>query len=117
MWKKNHIFFNINVSLNTESCIWNNPKLKIGKQPFLWKDWVARGIIKLGDLYDGNSLKSFENLAAEHNLQQAHFWKHLQLRNVLTQALGKNYSPQYSTLLSDILKKMGLGHEAFVTII
>lgn len=57
VWKRVSFMFSLNIHLNTESCIWNNPKLKIGKYSFVWKDWLACGIIKLADLYDGNVLK------------------------------------------------------------
>ena len=42
VWKKFSKAFNVNVYLNSESCIWNNPKLRIDKHSLLWKDWVEK---------------------------------------------------------------------------
>ncbi|KAJ0061406.1 hypothetical protein NL108_018634 [Boleophthalmus pectinirostris] len=112
VWKKISHIFNLNVHLNTESCIWNNPKLLIDKQCFVWKDWLTRGIVKLADLYEGDTLKSFEKLTLEYNLPKNYLWKYLQLQSLLNTVIGNHSPPQQSTLLSQIIKKMGLGHEA-----
>lgn len=45
------------VYLNSTSSIWMNPELCINKSPFLWKDWLEKGIITLNDLYNNGILK------------------------------------------------------------
>ena len=114
VWKKFSKAFNINVYLNSESCIWNNPKLRINKHSFLWKDWVEKGIITLANLYERDNIKSFEMLTGEYNLPRNNFWKYLQMRHLLHTVIGRGIEPQQSDLLSRTTKIMGLGHEASI---
>lgn len=90
VWKRISSFFAINIHLNNEACMWNNPKLKTAKYSFIWKNWLVCGIIKLADLYERNVLKSFEKITNEFNLQKVHFWKYVHLRNLLIQVFGKD---------------------------
>ena len=62
MWIKIARLFNLDPYLNACSSIWMNPKLCINKSPFLWKDWMGKGIVKLGDIYHNGILKSFEDI-------------------------------------------------------
>ncbi len=54
--------------LNVSPSIWWNPKWCINKAPFLWKEWVKKGIVKLDDLNENCSLKSFEHLQQQYDL-------------------------------------------------
>lgn len=47
VWKRMAFIFNFNANLHTAASIWTNPKLCIGKSPFLWKPWVDRGLLTL----------------------------------------------------------------------
>lgn len=61
VWKKISQMFHLNVHLNSESCIWNNPKLKIAGHSFVWRNWLEKGITTLADLYEGKKVKTFES--------------------------------------------------------
>lgn len=106
IWKSTAKIFKMDVFLNSEASIWQNPKLRINKAPFIWKVWLNCGIKTLGDLYEDNILKSFEDLKQEFNLPQNCFWQYLQLRYSLNSVLNQSPGIQIykSTLLNDILK-------------
>lgn len=101
VWKNTSKIFKIDLFLNSEASIWLNPKLRINKAPFIWKDWLNSGIKTLSDLYEHNVLKSFEDLRQEFRLPQKCFWQYLQLRHLLCSEL--NLSLTKSTLLKNIL--------------
>lgn len=50
VWRKATLLLNFDSYLHTEASIWLNPKLCVGKSLILWKLWVQRGILVLGDL-------------------------------------------------------------------
>ncbi len=80
--------FQFNPFLNTASSIWMNPKLRIGNSSFIWKEWIAKGILKLGDVYENNVLKSFNQLTQSFGLNKTQFWRFLQLRHLLCGVFG-----------------------------
>lgn len=47
VWKKMAFILNFVANLHTAASIWPNPKLCIGKLPFLWKSWVDNRILAL----------------------------------------------------------------------
>ena len=112
-WNKICKIFNTNPYLNSESSIWKNPKLHINKAPFLWKEWVNKGILKLGDLYKEGSIKSFDDLVVEFDLPRSTFWQYLQLSHLLCGVFGSPRTlPPHSELLGGTTMVFGTGHEA-----
>lgn len=92
-----------------------NPKLCIGKSTFLWKDWLAKGILKLGDVYENSILKSFNQLTQTFELNKTQFWRYLQLRHLLCGTFdSSSQGPPEDNILSIILEAWGRGHEASV---
>lgn len=114
VWKKISQMFHLNVHLNSESCIWNNPKLKIAGHSFVWRNWLEKGITTLADLYEGKKVKTFESLAFEYNLPRSNLWKYLQLQHLLINVIGRETPPQQSDLLLQTTKVMGMGPEASI---
>ena len=113
VWKKMAFIFKFNAHLHNAASIWLNPKLCIGKLPFLWRSWVDRGILVLGDLYEGGVLKSFNDLKAQFHLPQHQFWKYLQLRHLLLHTFGSTSTPPPTvSFLTQIMNVFGGGHEA-----
>ena len=87
--------------------------MHINKAPFLWKDWVNKGILTLGHLYKEDTLKSFDDLVIEFGLPRSSFWQYLQLRHLLCGLFGSPRTPpQHSELLKGITMVFGTGHEA-----
>lgn len=113
MWIKVARLFNLDPYLNACSSIWMNPKLCINKSPFLWKDWLGKGIVKLGDIYHNGILKSFEDIVRQFGIPRSQFFRYLQLRHLLSGIFGDNTSaPKAPDLLNDVIKNYGRGHEA-----
>ncbi len=54
-----------------------------------YKEWNVFGIKVINDLYEGRTLKSFNQLQAEYGLPKKHFFRFLQIRSFL------NTIPQY----------------------
>ena len=113
VWKKVGRLFKFNPFLHWSAGIWDNPKLRIDKKLFIWDPWYRRGIRILGDLYNENNLKSFEELKTEFGLPQQHFWQYLQLRHLLNETFGSSTSlPPKIEIVEIIFKIFGMGHEA-----
>ncbi len=113
IWKRISIKLKFNLHLNLSASIWLNPKLKIDKKPFLWKEWVEKGIILLGDLYEDGTVKSFTEQKQQYGLSQCQIWSYFQIRHLLTQTYGSaSITPPSSDVLSKVIKVFGTGHEA-----
>lgn len=109
-WKRMTIIFKFDANLHNTASIWANPKLCIGKSPFLWRSWVDRGILVLGDLYGGHTFMSFSDINTPFQLPRNQFWRYLQLRHLLLYTFG-SFAPPIG-FLTQILKIFGKGHEA-----
>ena len=113
VWRKIARMFEFNPLLHWSAGIWDNPKLCIGRKPFLWDPWYQRGIKILGHLYHDNNLKSFEELKTEFGLPHTCFWQYLQLRHLLTKTFGSPTSPPPKIdTVETFFKIFGMGHEA-----
>lgn len=84
IWRKIAGMAGFDQYLHIASSIWQ----KIGKLSFLLKDWVERGILKLGDLYLINTPKSFEHLKQQYNLPRTQSWRYFQLNHLLRKTFG-----------------------------
>lgn len=111
VWKKISRIFQINAYLSRSAGIWANPTLRIGRSPFIWKEWIEKGILTLGDLYEGDTLKSFKKLMEQFQLTRSQFWRYLQLRHLLVSTYGSPQTPpQGIDLFKKALTNFGLGH-------
>lgn len=82
-WQASHKLLSLHPNFTLQTSIWHNKYLKIGKRTFSWPDWVKLGIVYIGDLFEGDTLFSFEQLRAKYGLPKKDFWKYLQLRSCI----------------------------------
>lgn len=68
--------------------------------------WCNEGIKKLGDLYENNILRSFEQLQDALSLPAAHFFRNLQVRNYISTQQGGHPNPLDSLLTDEIFKNI-----------
>lgn len=115
IWIKVARIFKFDPYLNISASLWLNPKLCIGKVPFYWKDWHAKGIVLLGDVYHNGALKSFRDLTQQFGLHRSQFYRFLQLRHLLVGIFGSSTStPEDAGFLDRVLTIYGRRHEASV---
>lgn len=101
--------------LNACSTIWLNPKLCINKAPFLWKEWIKKGVVILSDLYVNDSLKSFERLRQQYGVSRSQFFWYLQLQHLLCMTFGSSTQlPEPYSAYCKVISAYGKGHEASV---
>lgn len=113
LWKRVAAMCKFDPHHHLSASIWLNHKLLIGHSPVFWKLWFDRGIKVVGDLYEGGTIRSFNNLKESFALPQHQFWRYLQIRYLLLQTFGSpSTPPPTADILTQILKVFGLGHEA-----
>ena len=112
VWRKVSHILGVNPHLSGSASLWSNPKLQIAKSPVLWREWVSRGILFLDDLFEDNTLLSFELLKDKFGLNNNQFWRYLQLRHMLVSVFGTSSGFQSTDALKKILGIFGSGHEA-----
>uniref|UniRef100_A0A3P9MG76 Reverse transcriptase zinc-binding domain-containing protein n=1 Tax=Oryzias latipes TaxID=8090 RepID=A0A3P9MG76_ORYLA len=113
IWEKAAKIFKFDPHLHLAAGIWHNPKLCIDKTTFFWKSWFQKGILTLSDLYDTNTIKSFEKLKQEFNLPRQDFWRYLQIRHLLVTTFGSVTTvPSSCNIIEDIKVALRRGHEA-----
>lgn len=112
VWRKVAKILDFNPFLNSSSSIWYNPCLRIGKSTFYWKEWVQSGILTLGQLFEGQDLKSFGDLQAEFKLQKHNYWRYMQIHSLLKNTFKTTLVPFSADTPSHIIKRYGMGHEA-----
>lgn len=66
-----------------ESPIWNNYHLQSGGKPFIYKLWSDQGISVLGDIFDNQGLRSFQDLKEGYNLPGHSYFLYLRLRSAM----------------------------------
>lgn len=93
VWRRVALAHKVSPYLHSQAGLWLNPKLCIGKAPFLWELWFQKGIRVLDDLYNEGTLRSFDNLKQQFNIPQNQFWRYLQLRHLLMQTFGSTSTP------------------------
>ena len=62
--------YNEKIDMNSiqNEIIWNNSKIALGGKSIYIKEWKEKGIIYVGQLFHGGSIKNFETLRQEYNL-------------------------------------------------
>lgn len=103
---------NVNADHHTAGCMWYYPKLCVGKSPFLLNPLASRWILLLGDLYAGNTLKSFSNIKTQFRLPQKTFGSIYTCCS--THSGPFQHLPPNATFFTQITKTFGRGHEVSV---
>ena len=100
--------------------IWGNSVFTPGKQDLGFKIWANKGLSKIADLFDNNTLMSFEDLRLKYDIQPKHFFKFLQIRNYIFK-IQKSLSLPTLTSIEEIVTKQhskrGLASSFYATII
>lgn len=63
--------------------IYNNPYFIPSCSDSGFKEWRTAGIVTINDMYEGDTIKSFQQLQEEYNLSKSHFFRYLQIRSFL----------------------------------
>ena len=56
-----------------------------------FKLWADRGISKISDLYENDTLLSFTKIKQRINIEPKHFFKYLQIRSFITKTQNSVY--------------------------
>lgn len=72
-WQRSHDIAGLNPFFTKQSPLWHNKKLKVGKNTLFWKSWVVAGIIYVRDIFENDSLVSFQQLATKYKLPKQDF--------------------------------------------
>ena len=59
--------------------LWHNIDIKSGSKPFESKQWALKGINTLGDVYDSDGLRSFQDLCLMFDIPGTSFFLYLRL--------------------------------------
>lgn len=70
-------------NLSSFSPIWGNGDFRPGKNDPGFKQWALKGIRKIGDLFEGDTLMSFTDLKEKFGIPETHFFKYLQIRSYI----------------------------------
>ena len=70
VWSKVHKMFKITHTLQRYSSLWDNPNVCIGKKPVYWKQWHARGLNTINDLFEDGVFLSYDNLLQNFELER-----------------------------------------------
>uniref|UniRef100_A0A671UDU8 Reverse transcriptase domain-containing protein n=1 Tax=Sparus aurata TaxID=8175 RepID=A0A671UDU8_SPAAU len=79
--------------------IWGNTEFKPGTKDLGFKQWSLKGIRRIIDLYNGDTLMSFNAIKDGFNISQSHFFKYLQLRSFIHSKLNHSSNCPLLTVL------------------
>ena len=89
----------------------SNSSLEFVQKDHGFKVWTQKNIIKLDDLYDGETLMSFQQLKDSYQIPATHFYRYLQLRHFIQSQLGGSLKrPRLSQLESLLTQKINGKH-------
>ena len=83
IWHKGHSVIGDVPNLSCFSPIWGNAEFRPGKNDLGFKQWSQKGIRRIMDLYDSDTLMPFNELKDKFKIPQTHFFKYLQLRSFI----------------------------------
>ncbi len=69
-------------SLSCFAPVWGNKDFSPGKNDSGFKQWALKGIQKIGDLFEGDTLMSFIKLRDKFGIPMTHFFKYLQIKTI-----------------------------------
>ena len=86
------------------------PACKLGNLLSIGKEWAKNGIRTLGNLFEGQNLKSFSDLQVEFHLQKHNYWryKHSLFKNIFRPPMA----PSSAEIPSLFIARYGMGYEA-----
>ncbi len=62
---------------------WNNHNIQSGKKPFVFKPWSDQGVFVLGDIFNNQGLRSFQDLKECYNLPGHSYFLYFRLRSAM----------------------------------
>uniref|UniRef100_A0A8C6SR27 Reverse transcriptase domain-containing protein n=1 Tax=Neogobius melanostomus TaxID=47308 RepID=A0A8C6SR27_9GOBI len=107
-WYKAHEHVGDMPSISQFSPIWGNTLFTPGRADGGFKIWADKGVQKIGDLYEGGALLTFNDLCLKYSIPPKHFFKYLQLKHFISSHCEALREPPLSCL-EDIMIKHGNG--------
>ena len=74
VWHEVHKYLGDFPVLSCFSPIWGNEHFSPATNDMGFKAWLSKGIVNLLDLYNDNTLMSFDKLKAKYDVPQKHFF-------------------------------------------
>lgn len=71
-----------------ETALWNNPTFEQLEAFENSTFWEQKKVTTIGQIYDKNTIRPYENLCKQYNRLNRQFYKYLQLRHVLQAQFG-----------------------------
>lgn len=83
VWKEAEKCMGVPLHTGALTPLWHNSRFLIGGKPFHNSHWFTQGIHVVNDMFDGDGLRSFQNLKVTFNLPGSSYFVYLQLRSAL----------------------------------
>ncbi len=99
IWHEVHIAVGDIQPLSCLAPIWGHTGFKSGTNDLGFKQWSHKGIRRIIDLYNGDTLMSFNKIKDKFNIPQSHFFKYLQLRSFIHSKLNHSSNCPPLTML------------------
>lgn len=96
--------------------IFDNEDLSPGRADPGFKIWSLKGLAKVSHLYRGHQMTSFQDLATNFDIPQNHFFKYLQIRNLIKSKQNESLAPPTPSILEDIVLKHMTGRGQISTL-
>ena len=105
VWHEVHKYLGDFPVLSCFSPIWGNEHFSPANNDMGFKAWLSKGIVNLLDLYNDNTLMSFDELKAKYDVPQKHFFKYLQLRSFILKSLKEFSATTPNVHTGDLFSK------------
>ncbi|XDV17743.1 hypothetical protein PO909_023562, partial [Leuciscus waleckii] len=83
IWHEVCKFMGSSSKFTSESTIWHNHNLQSDNRPFVFKPWSDQGVHTLGDIFNNQGLRSFQDLKECYNLPGHSYFLYLRLRSAM----------------------------------
>lgn len=107
VWHEVLNYLGENAPLSQFSPIWGNKNFTPGTKDLGFKLWADRGISRIIDLYENDTLLSFPEIKQRFDIEPKHFFKYLQIRSFITETQNSLNPPSLNTLERTVLTQYG----------
>lgn len=83
IWREVCKFMGSSSKFTSESPIWHNHHLQSDNRPFVFKPWSDQSVYTLGDIFNNQGLRSFQDLKECYNLPGHSYFLYLRLRSAM----------------------------------